>query len=101
MRRTHELKSWPKYFRATFAGIKPFELRKFDRDFRQGDLIVLKEFNPTTEEYTGRKAILEITYILSDGPWLQPGYCCMGVKDLDQPLNEVIDRETLKELGFR
>jgi hypothetical protein len=42
----HELKCWPEYFHAIRSGRKKFELRKDDRGFAIGDLLVLREFIP-------------------------------------------------------
>lgn len=43
----HELKCWPEYFSETKRGRKPFEIRENDRDFKHGDTVVLKEWDPT------------------------------------------------------
>lgn len=75
----HELKVWPKYFEAICSGEKPFELRKNDRGFEVGDRLLLHEYNPETEAYTGRVAIRAISYVLQDEAWLQPGVCCLGI----------------------
>jgi hypothetical protein len=77
---THELKSWPEYFQATLTGRKTFELRKHDRDFKVGDKIILREYDPDAERYTGREDAVVISYVLAGGPWLQPGYCALGIK---------------------
>jgi ASC-1-like (ASCH) protein len=78
---THELKSWPEYFQSTLTGRKTFELRKFDRDFKVGDKIILREYNPDTGRYTSREDVKIISYVLANGPWLQPGFCALGIKD--------------------
>ena len=39
----HELKTDPDLFELTIAGLKPFEIRKLDRDFQVGDMLRLKE----------------------------------------------------------
>ena len=39
----HELKTYPKYFQETIEGNKPFEIRKNDRNFQVGDVLILKE----------------------------------------------------------
>jgi hypothetical protein len=77
----HELKSWPEYFQATKSGTKTFELRKGDRDFKVGDIVVLREWEPDTQTFTGQTVIKEITYVLASGPWLQPGFVAFGIKD--------------------
>ena len=76
----HELKTWPQYYKPLSRGQKTFELRKYDRDFRVGDILKLREWDPDKEDYTGRDTERFITYILI-GPvfGLQEGYCIMGI----------------------
>lgn len=62
---THELKCWESYFHALEDGTKNFELRKFDRDFRIGDTLHIRETDYRTGSYTGREAFREITYVLA------------------------------------
>jgi hypothetical protein len=40
-------------------------LRHNDRDFRVGDLLRLREFDPTSQQYSGRELFVEVTYITS------------------------------------
>ncbi|WP_162806722.1 DUF3850 domain-containing protein [Sphingosinicella terrae] len=62
----HELKCWPKFFGPIIEGRKRHDLRRAgDRDFRIGDRMVLREFCPQSEEYTGRSQTVEISYITS------------------------------------
>jgi hypothetical protein len=62
----HELKCWPVFFDAIAAGRKRHDLRRIsDRDFRVGDRMRLREFDPKAERYTGREQIVEITYLTS------------------------------------
>ena len=56
----HELKTLSTYFQAIKNGSKPFEVRKNDRDFREDDILFLKEYIPADyydagdeERYTG------------------------------------------------
>jgi hypothetical protein len=79
--RTHELKTWPEFFRAIRDGRKRFELRRNDRDFGVGDCLVLREWNPETKQYTGHKETRYVTYVLEDaeGLGLVPGFVIMGL----------------------
>ena len=47
----HELKILPEYFKAQKAGKKNFEIRKNDRDYKVGDKLVLKEYDPKAKEF--------------------------------------------------
>lgn len=42
----HELKIWPEFFDAVDSGKKKFDVRKNDRGFKEGDVLVLREFEP-------------------------------------------------------
>lgn len=59
----HKLKIQSEYFNAVCNGKKSFEIRKNDRDFKVGDLLLLQEFLPETQEYTGRVVERKVTYI--------------------------------------
>lgn len=75
----YELKILPEYFGPVVSRAKKFELRKDDRGFKVGDLVLLKEWDGS--EYTGRQAgIFIITYILRDCEeyGLKDGYCIIG-----------------------
>ena len=76
----HELKILPKYFQAVWDGIKTFELRKDDRDYQRGDILVLREWDG--EEFTGSALCVKVTYILQDAEkyGLKDGFIIMGVR---------------------
>ena len=64
---THELKCWPRYFEPLIQGKKTAEIRKNDRDFKVGDVLHLREWDPqgkADEHYTGRFAFRTITHVL-------------------------------------
>jgi len=71
---THELKIWPMYFERTAKGWKTWELRLNDRNFQVGDPLILKEWNPEKEEYTGKGLFSNIQNLDFDLPGL-PGWC--------------------------
>lgn len=76
----HNLKTWPEYYQAVCKGEKTFEIRKNDRDFKVGDTLILKEYNPEKQCYTGDNIRVEVTYILDKKPFVPDGYVCMGIR---------------------
>ncbi len=73
--KTHDLKTNPEIFDLVKKGIKTFEYRKNDRDFKIGDFVRLGRW-----EQKGFSEILpyrlEITYILYGGQFGIPsGFC--------------------------
>lgn len=78
--KTHEMKTWPSYFNAVINDLKPFEVRKADRPFKVGDTLLLREWNPNTEQYTGACLTRQISYILAGGQFgIEPGYVILGL----------------------
>lgn len=70
----HVLKIEPQFFEAVIDGKKTFEVRQNDRNFRVGDYLLLKELNDTRQRiYTGRTALLRVTYILKDERFCKAG----------------------------
>jgi hypothetical protein len=59
----HTLKAWPVYFEPLRQGVKTFEIRKNDRNFKVGDVLHIQEWNPETELYTGRSLCRVISYV--------------------------------------
>jgi hypothetical protein len=104
---THELKTWPEYFQAVKAGIKTFELRKNDRDYKVGDTLLLREWKPEgysdvspnelIGKYTGDALKVQVTYILPYVPnfGIMGGYVVMGCRPFpsspqpDQPAGQL------------
>ncbi len=56
-------KIWPEYFEAIVSGRKKFELRLDDFEVKEGDTLLLLEWDPKTKEYTGRKVEKKVTYV--------------------------------------
>ena len=61
-----EKKVWPEYFQQIIEGKKTFELRLNDFEINEGDILVLKEWNPKTKGYTGRALEKKVGYV---GRW--------------------------------
>jgi len=74
---THELKILPQYYSAVVSGLKTFEVRYNDRDFKVGDTLILKEYNGVS--YTGRKTNVVVTYIVDDPSYCKEGYVIMSI----------------------
>ncbi len=66
----HELKCWPQYFADIRSGRKSFEVRRDDRPFSAGDVLVLREWDPKSTQYTGRQVHRKVTYVLRDPVFL-------------------------------
>ena len=81
---THALKTWPEYFKAIEDGSKTFEVRKFDRQFKVGDILLLQEWDNLTGQYTGNETAKVITYILAGDInkfGLFGDYCVMSIAE--------------------
>lgn len=92
----HHLKTHPEVFRAVVSGLKTFELRRNDRGFEIGDLLILDEWDPTIEEpygpgeggaykgYTGAHFAVYVRYILPGGQFgLDKDYVAMSIEPRD------------------
>lgn len=79
----HNVKILPQYFEPVVMGIKNFELRKDDREYQVCDLLVLKEWDPDSENYTGRETVRRISYKLKHAPGIEEGYCVLGIEECE------------------
>lgn len=81
MAKKHILKTWTEYFNKIEDGTKTFELRKDDRNFKVGDILVLKDYDRFRETFTGRTEFRIVTYKLDGGAFgLEKGFCVLGLK---------------------
>jgi ADP-ribose pyrophosphatase YjhB (NUDIX family) len=97
--RVHDLKTWPEEFHRTWNGEKRHDARKNDRAFVLGDLLLLREYDPspgdrlfelrkqlegadvTPGHYTGRAILAFVTYIAHGGRFgIEPGHCVMSIE---------------------
>ena len=98
--KVHDLKTWPRQFRHVRDGLKTFEVRRNDRDYREGDLVILREYVPAhmvgermdgseygfkydREGFTGSSPIgpFRIEYICEGGP-IPDGWCAFSLTKL-------------------
>ena len=75
----HTLKILPEYFDAVRRGDKNFELRKDDRNFQVGDIVILNLWMPGVGHIDASHPV-KIKYILRDCEefGLMKGYCIFG-----------------------
>lgn len=100
--REHTLKARPQYFEDVRLGIKPFEVRKNDRGFERGDVLVLREWYPGAHRYSGRELRRLVTYVLDadDGVdlGLKPGHVVMALGQIpnEAPQEEENDDQSVR-----
>lgn len=75
----HELKCWPEYFQSTVDGDKLFEVRLNDRNFKLDQGILLREWNPRSQVYTGRLYLFRISYVYSNPELLKENIVILGI----------------------
>jgi len=79
----HILKCEQDYFQASWEGNKNFELRKNDRGFQKGDIIILKELERGKITKTGREIECLVTYVLSHEA-LKEGWVCLSTSRIEK-----------------
>lgn len=82
MPKLQDLKCWPEYFEETWNGNRYFEVRKNDRDYQLGDLLLIREWCPNLGDYTGRHIERTASYILKDEYFVKKGFVVIGLINL-------------------
>jgi len=79
----HTLRIFPNFYQDIMDGIKSFEVRKNDRRYRVGDVLILQEYYEQKNggEFTGRIIEKFILYRLDgdDFEGIEKGYCVLGL----------------------
>ncbi|GAB2780491.1 hypothetical protein GCM10027275_25040 [Rhabdobacter roseus] len=79
--KTHILKVDKDLFPDLETGVKNFEVRLNDRDFKVHDYLILKEHCRETGKFTGNIARRIVRYILPGGQYgIEPGYVVLGLQ---------------------
>ncbi len=76
---THRLKTWSRFFHLSLSGLKTFEVRKFDRDYRISDWVTLFEFYPESKTFSGNHLHAMIFDIIRDCPGIYPDFCILVI----------------------
>lgn len=79
----HELKCHPIPFRDVVKGLKSYEIRVNDRGFTVGDSMLLREWDPLEEKYTGSELAADVVHMIEGSYGLPPGLCVMGISVMD------------------
>lgn len=94
--KVHYLKTWPQFFELSWNGCKPFEHRDNDRGFKPGDTLVLMEYDPETNVYSGREVEGTIMSLVTKAPGLTAGYCVAGLTNMIRRRNSTVEWEPVK-----
>lgn len=94
----HKVKCGPAYFDAIASGAKPFDVRRDDRGYQRGDILVLRrtredrltevDYKLIGHEWVAKHELRrEITYVLTGGQFgIEPGYVVLGLREIvDKP----------------
>jgi hypothetical protein len=78
----HELKCWPEPFKDVLDGVKLCEVRKNDRDFKVGDVLLLREWRRERDthlggDFTGQRVRMRITHVVAGGLFGLPADMCV------------------------
>lgn len=90
----HILKTLSPYWHAVNDGVKNFEVRRDDRGFQKGDVLILRRVEYRAIPSGGSRVVecrsgdnlpydlrCKITYVLTGGQLgIEPGYVVMGIK---------------------
>lgn len=90
-RKIHQIRLASMYFDDVVSGKKPFELRKNDRGYKEGDFLEMMESKDGKN--TGRTVRVLVTYLLENYTGLEDGYCIMGTKLVSVAGIEVAEQE--------
>ena len=84
----HEKKTWPDYFQKIWEGKKTYETRLADWECKEGDILVLREWDPETKDYTGRVLEKKVTFVAK-------------TKDMDFFSKEDVDKYGFQVIAFK
>lgn len=80
--KVHNLKTFPKFFKAMVSGAKTFEVRFNDRDFKVNDIVILWAWDGS--RYTSEGKAYRVTYILDQSfPGVVTGFVVLALKPLE------------------
>ena len=97
----HDLKTWPKYFIPIVTGIKTFEIRINDRDFKARDILHLQEYDPDTNKYTGQALSMQVSFIMELDMFGLKNTVAMGIVPyFNKETNDADNRKKLARILY-
>lgn len=75
--RVHVVKCWPEPFKDTATGRKSYEIRKDDRKYAVGDVLLLRKWSPTMKSYSGDCLTVSVTHKTPGGNFGLPEDVCV------------------------
>lgn len=84
----HTLKCWPEAFDAVRSGAKTHEIRRDDRGYAVGDILLLHRYDPVSETYDPTAPVLavRVTYKTPGGEWgLSADLCVLSITLIPEP----------------
>ena len=91
----HDLKCWPMFFEQLKSGEKTFEIRKDDRGYKVHDILMIREFDGTLNEYTASAPLwFRVTSVMKGIMGLQANYACLSLMAIWPPLRSQIKEQS-------
>lgn len=89
----HTVKCINPFFEDVLSGRKTFEIRRNDRDYKVGDLMILREYNLERKTYMGGRCLVEIVYIYEGSKHgkfgLHKGFVILGIRSFEDPTGQI------------
>lgn len=97
-RKRHELKTTPDSFQELWSEHRKFDVRKDDRGFQPGDMILFREYDLRTMKYSGRQISAMVEYLFDLGCPLTNlnGFVVLQISTISK---QELDPEVVKELN--
>jgi hypothetical protein len=100
MSRVHLLKCTQPYLRDIMTGMKLFEVRRNDRDFKVGDTLELREWDGNDHGQSHIEA--RVVYVLQGGQFgIEPGFVVLGLRPLYETASPKITTIRALEEGLK
>lgn len=82
----HEIGLLTQFVDPILRGEKTFEVRKNDRGYQKGDILIMTEryFKESNKSTSPRKIKAEVSYVLASGWGIKAGYVVLGLNNIQE-----------------